>query len=41
MDPGGLDLRNLEGFLPFQCSSLPDQVDPLARLWRLPIIGIT
>jgi hypothetical protein len=32
MDHGGLDLRNLEGFLPFQCSSLPDRVDPLAKL---------
>jgi hypothetical protein len=41
MDRGGLDLRNLEGFLPFQFLSLPDRVDPLTRLWRLPIIGVT
>jgi hypothetical protein len=40
MDHGGLDSRNLERFLPFQCSSLPDRVDPLATLWRLPIIGV-
>jgi hypothetical protein len=25
MDRGGLDSRNLEGFSPFQCSSLPDR----------------
>jgi hypothetical protein len=29
MDHCGPYLRNLEGFMPFQCSNLPDQSDPL------------
>jgi hypothetical protein len=31
MDHGGLDLSNLEGFMPFRCPNLPDQSDPLTR----------
>jgi hypothetical protein len=31
MDRGGLDLRDLEGFIPFRCPDLPDQSDPLTR----------
>jgi hypothetical protein len=40
MDRGGADLRNLEGFMPFRCSNLPDQSDPLTRPQGLLIIGV-
>jgi hypothetical protein len=33
MNRGGLDLRDLEGSLPFSCPNLPDQSDSLTRPW--------
>jgi hypothetical protein len=33
MNHGGLDLRDLEGFMPFQYPNLPNQADALTRFW--------